>query len=646
MATKTKRILTIATLVVAVGGFAAALYLPWKRNVLRDRRADLVSEARIAVTMDEPMNALAHVDRLRSLPGALPGDSMDADVLETAAAAKARDFGRLLRLQESTPEVVLAHEEASYWMARLMAGIGNGPTAEKLIAAWKNQPGNHPDWWLFLEADQLLARGATEEAAALLESERFARRAEAGRQLRLALARYRDAAACQQHLDAAYAADPTHPETRLFRARLLEASGQAGRARVEHAAALAASPGDVLIAHEYARFCQRQGLFAEAVRVWDGLGGDTRLDFAALPALFWKNVALAPSDTIDSRLVRGPAAPLIAALEQIQRGPFPTPEWFRKFPVAENRPETWWLGLFGLLQQNRNPEALDHLEAAPAAARSWNPVLADALAVLLRWEIRQVAPRQGDLASVPPDHPSPILRSLAEWSRQGGPADRAPPALARDFLAAPMRVPSLLAAAGWGEAAVRLLPEGEPLPPAPLEHAYALAVTLRHHRGCSEVLARWPIDCALPAMKVLNAECLLLGGQKELAVGKLEELAQGNSEPAVKAAWLLATLALASDDLAKATDLLARYPALAAHPLGKSIAARVAIARGAFEDADQIYAAMDDPGEEGLAWMARRAYEAKRLDEAESLTLRLLEIHPGNLTLLKNLQRIREGRTQ
>lgn len=646
MAGKTRRILALATLAVAVGGFAVALYLPWKRNVLRDRRADLVSEARVAVNMEEPANALACVDRLRAMPGALPGDNADTDALEAAAAAGARDFGRLLRLQETAPEAILGHEEASYWMARLMAGIGNGPSAEKLISTWKNQAGRHADWWLFLEADQLLAAGAFEDAAALLESERFNRRAEAGRQLRLALARYRDAEACQRHLAAAYEADPTHPETRLFRARLLEASGEPARARLEHAAALVASPGDALIAHEYALFCQRHGQYAEATRVWDGLGGDSRLDFAALPSVFWKVVALGASDAIDSRPVRGPSASLVSALEEIQHGPYPTPDWFRKFPAAERRAESWWLGLLGLLQQGKSTDALDQIEAVPVRARAWNPVLADALAVLLRWEIRQIAPRQGDLASVAPDHPSPILRSLAEWSRRSGGEDAAPPPLVRDFLAAPMRVSSLLAAAGWGEAAVRLMPEGEPLPSAPLEHAYALAVTLRQHRGCPAVLERWPLDCTLPAMKVLNAECLLLGGQKELAVAKLEELAGGPGEPAVKAAWLLATLALASDDLEKTTAVLERYPALAAHSLGLGIAARVSIARGDFAGADRIYSAMENPGEEGLAWLARRAFEGGRLDEAESLTNRLLQIHPDNLTLLANLQRIREARSK
>lgn len=621
----------------------------WKSEVTQRRLADYIRQAEVAMNSGNPSDAIAWVTVARPLASDHPESTGRLNRIELRAAGRLRDFPRLIRMYDAdrqafqeTPEA----EEAALWTVRLLQALKRTEEAEQLGRIWRERGAMKPAWFA-AEVDGLLAANRIDEARVLLESTSFPGKDDSARQLRRALLSLLKPAEAIEWLDSAYASDPANPDVRWIRARILENAGEIARARVEYVAALVASPSNLLLRHELATFYLRQFSVADAVATWEQAPGPARLDLLALAGAFWRKVVVGGVAAEDARPIVGSLAGLTESIAALGPGQYPSREAFQAMGQPSEAEEAWWLVLLGLLQEGREEEALQHLQASRFRTRGMAPNLARELTVVLRWRLREIAPQPGDLMLNDEVAASPFSRAMLAWARRKSTDGSAPPPELAVVLGSPQVWSLMLASSGWVAAACDLLPGDSRAGSHPEWHTYALMKSLLAIHGPERALQY--ADDSAHATSVIEAskgECLLLAGQRDRAVALLESCSQAGGEAGYRACWLLAQLALAEGRADDVEVWVTRDAGLAGSRMGRELAARAQVSAGDLEAADRLYEALGDDSTEGLAWRARRAFAARDWMEAEELTLKLLERLPDQVILMKNLEAIRNARRE
>jgi hypothetical protein len=384
-----------------------------------------------------------------------------------------------------------------------------------------------------------------------------------------------------------------------------------------------------------------------AVKTWEEANGSARLDVLALNGIFWRRVAMGGEASSDKRPVIGTRAEAVRVLETMSPEQYPEPSLIQTWKGAEGSEELWWLGLLGLLQKGREQAALDALESSPYRTRGRSISLSQQLLVVLRWRLKQVAPQSGDLSDRPGETMSPFSQTLLAWSRRRVVDTPTPPRELAEVLKGNHVLAVVLTSAGWPAAACALLPAGAKAGEAPEWSVYAVARSLQTIRGSQAMLTYLSGRVTrTPALDLLNGEGLLLAGQRKEAVEILEKLSTGGGEVGYRAAWILANLALAESRFSDVEKMVTADQALVTSVAGRELVARAAVSSGRWSDADRLYQALGVVSTEGMVWQSRRAFENKQWDQAEALTLKLMELFPDQLEFAANLQRIRAARSQ
>lgn len=453
------RIAAIVLAVLALGAVAGVLGVrAWRDHVVVTQDARARAEVAALIEGGDLVGARARLLRPRrtDLPsGAAIPSAAAWERLDLRVALALRDTTRLAQLHLRSPALVAASEEASLLVVRTLifaTDAGARDRSKSLRDHWRARESQRGAW-LALDVDGLLKAGDRAGAQALLEATSLPGKEDCARLMRLALLNLGDGAKAVAFLEAAYAADPSNADLRLLRAQVLERAGQNEYAAAEYAAASAAAPRNPVLLGEWSDFLARSRVYADAARVLrDNAAHGAQPEFIQVRRLLYGRTveAEAPSASED-------AHSLAVRLRADGFWPRDQAHFVGAKLDAELREEVWWLLLLESLSERDEAAALDLLRRRPQGGARFNPELADALRIVVRWRASGRPPVSGEFRERPGFDPAkaPLLAAVRAWSQAGAaqPADvKLVEALQRDSLWS-----ELAAEAGWPEASRRLL---------------------------------------------------------------------------------------------------------------------------------------------------------------------------------------------
>ena len=631
-----RRVLLVLMLVVVAGG---AGFVVWRHGVIdlqQDRAAAMARKA-----LDEGDARLAYA-LVREWQPRAQGPERQAgwQAIEIATLARLGAVGKLWQREPSAAAAVAANEDASLLVARCAIHQHQAGRAKPLIAAWSGKS-TRPEAWLALAADAFILAGQADQARDLLEKVSFPPDRDGGRKCRLAMLQAAtDPQAAWKTLTDASRDNPRHPETRLFRGQFLEAMGRQEAASVEYLAARLAAPENPFFLDQLAEFHLRRGNPAGALEVWQqGLKAGAP-DFLWLKTAFWSRLVVPVKvDWSGIEEGSGPLCPLARAIALQPEQRF----WNERAVTAEQTkqwkglPELYWLMLLDKLQAGNDAGAWQDMQCRGLSPSSRNPGLEAAIGRLLTYRmtgslvpLNVSLPRLSDPQSAPGVFRE--LESLAD--RRADPA--APLA---EFLRSPEAIPTLVAAAGWMEAAVRLGADRAPSRQTPAWARYTMAQAVRFARGPAAALSLVAAAPADPSLTVMRGELLLATGDTRGAVAAWQSVAADATAVGRRAAWFLATLAIEQN---RPADVQAALGPHAASLLGKELLGRAALLDGRVAEATTLYSGIAGQSPEARAFLARQALAAGDTGTAARLANELAVEFPDSRAARTNMLRLGE----
>ncbi len=550
----------------------------------------------------------------------------------------------LTSLYAGDPNRILKNEVASLAVAGAFLHLRQAAAFQGVRASWKGRE-TETARWRILDADRLRLEGNVVQATEALRSVSFPGERDVPRLLRLALLAAKttplDSVA---YLDRAAAFNASGADARAFRGEVLEALDRSAEARIEHLAAVAAAPSNPIWRDHLAEFHLRQGDPDRALETWTADPAAPAWDTLRLKAAFWSRMLLPSRDsTAPSDPGTGPLGSLLGLIHALPEGRFFDQNAFEKLGdsdsrrLADERPEVFWLRLTELLARGDECEALDLLASPQPGGATLNPDLERALARILTW--RNTSPHSfvpERIRIAPPTdarvQPHPFFIELEhhaanERARRSATASDAP-ALA-EFLAGPQAFAGAFLAAGWREAALRLMGDLNATNQSPAWLTYGIAQALRHNRGCAQALGFLdPYRRDHPSFKLLAAEIQIADGRVEEGRAALHSLATKATEVGLRAARLLSIDALEQGRPGEARRLVQANPLLALDTTGQELLARAALVEGDTARAFQAYEAIADESEEARAFLAGRPPLPRGRDQVQSVTRSLLDYVP------------------
>lgn len=632
-----KRVLIVLGLIaclLAGGVFGARL---WRTRVLTRLEAQAFAQTERQLREGNFSDALAVIDGMPRSDVRFQWSRLELEALVAAGRVE-----RLSSIYSRSPNRILAHEQASQLVARVLFASRQRAEFQRLRTNWRGREVRH-DLWLLLDSDLLAQEGKPRKAEELLRSRTFAGESEALRLVRLAL--YAAPRSLQESwglLDRAFECAPRNTEVRSFRAQILESVGRSSEARVEYVAALVADPGNPLLRDQLGEFYRRQGNYDLALETWREALRRGAPDFIALKEAFWSRAIQPTADRPSQLQASGSLAPLIEFIRGIPQDRFWDAERFTKLSgrdrFARERPEVFWLRLLELLRTGREQDAAELLAENRFSANSWSPDVETALTRILRIRAHKspAVPEAVRGARPAPSHPFlKELELLAKTQTSTRGAVREGSALA-SFVNGTNAFAGAFLAVGWRQATLTL--SGSKVgPEAPAWFAYGLAQCLRVNRG-----NRAALDCLAgvgrsPELVLLRGELLLAEKQQPEGIRELETIATHDSDAGFRASWLLAQTALDASESDRARLRVNRQPRLVSSALGSELLARAALQEGNRELAEKLYATIKDQSVEAQAFLARRAFERKDWTAARRHTEALQRRMPDQLQLRENL---------
>jgi Tfp pilus assembly protein PilF len=620
----------------------------WRHHVVTKRAALAHTSIQQALTTADFVSARSALAGIAD-PQRRTAMEHEIRLAELHSALTYRDTGLMRRaLAPDGPTWIPPQllEAAELELAREAIQSRDFESYQKSAANWQAKTTMAGQWKL-LEADQLLARKLPDEAAKLLKEARLSGAEDAMRHSRLALLEAKEPWKAMAHLDEGLKADPRNADLLSFRAQIEEAAGRVEDARLDYVAAVLAERNNPLYRDILANFYLRHGDLANAAQTWRDAAQDSGLGVYALKCWFWSRVAGVP--------VKHPLPPcrqpgwseLVTALTAAPDGVF----WNDSLEAAATRvhggnprPETVWLRLLESLRLGDLKPARRQLDIGfpHEADRLW-PDLALRLRVHL-------AARDGQNPRLPlaaveppsvPDNAHPFLIGFSTWAKRTETTGSNEKFEA--WLAKPGALTGILLASGWGGAALIMGQAGQlvPDPEAPgwFDYGYAKSLLMRDGKGPAR---QWleSLPARSSAADLLLGELRLSSGAVDQGLALLQQIANGTSPLASRAAWTLALAELDRGKPAQARQITLASPGLAASVPGREILARIALAEGARAETLRIYQELGEQSADAMIFLSKEAFAAGDFEQALKWTARLARQFPEQPAFRQNLLEI------
>ena len=473
----------VVAVAVILGAPLALMIAKQRANTRRLRRAREHAEA--LLLENRPEDALRLVEAVRK-------DSLDRRTreawrrVEVSAFEQIKDVEALRDMVARASRLFARRESAALIVARAEVEEERFDAFASLRNAWRGRE-RSPEEWLPLDVDVLLRQEKNLDALDLLTANRFEGPKDCARAARYAfLKSYEDPARASTLLAEAMKTDSAHPDVHLFRARLLDAQGKPKEALQAYRDALNCAPHDPYLLDRLAEAHRRSGNHEEALLTWrEGLDPPS-VSLIWLKALFWTRVGLRLPMPWEGRTPpRGYLRPLVVFMLQLGENRFWDARAFT--PIAERQPEllsrqeTFWLRVLEALRTGADAEALTLLNLQGFGARSWDPLLENALLRIVIYRLRGFlstakSPTLDETTFPKSDHP--FFAELDEWTLHSG---ITPPEEAKRFLKSDHVFAAACLAAGWWEAGLRLLPAHDLPPDMPDWLKTAIKEALQRH---------------------------------------------------------------------------------------------------------------------------------------------------------------------
>lgn len=574
-------------------------------------------------------------------------NSQEIDWLPLAVDAllQSGDTAHLAHLYEIYPRVIANDESKALVVAGGLIANRRLEQYEKLRKEWRTKRHNEAAWFV-LDADALIVQRKKQEAIVLLESRTFPGPEDSLRLIRLAVYHAPDHLGMSwQFLEQALAKDPDNLNIRRYRAQILEIAQRPALAEHEYTLAILKSPRQPHLYDQLAQFFIRRGQLRLALDTWKKAVALPGSEIARLSVLFWSRVGLpTPVDWQSLPSIQGHLVPLINYLIALPKDRMWDDDAFERVPdhqaYLRTQQETFWLRVIQALLSKKEEAALDLLTHSLFSTQSWSPDLLKALQQILLFR------REGKLRTLE----TPTLDKEAamvyqhSFFKQLNQATLSTEPLSQDLtilLSGPYAFPAAFLAAGWFQAAMAF---GRPSvldPRLPEWVAYAYTQAIRWIEGPLPALHFANLQGSTPALSLLKAELMLATGSLDAGLLQLEPLRRQATNIGVRATYL-ATLVLMKEeryDEAKAT--LDDNPLIGQTLVGKELLARIALAQGDRQHADQIYQEIADQSIEARKYLLNKAMMEGNLSLARQLVERLLIDFPENQEFIDQWQKIR-----
>ncbi len=625
-----------------------------------------LEKARTLLNQSKPEEALAIIKEY--------GDAIDNKTemgkqwldLLIRASESTLNFSQLLVLYDYYPQAFDSHEKASMIVGEIYINTGKFKEYQNLRDSWKGRE-TTPETWFVLDADKLFLEGKRKEAIDFLNSKTFPGKADTSRLVRLALMySYDDPNKAWDYLNQAYQKDPTNPEIRSYRAKLLETYGKNNLALIEYIAAIQTDPKNVYLRDQLAEFYLRQKEYPQALMVWLESLKAPSLDEIWIKAFFWGRMVIPVNiDWHAEKIPDGRYAPLAIYLIDLKPDQYWNEKAFEQLADANTYLKTiqmtFWLRLVDALQHGDEKEAADLLKYNPFSTVSWNAELETALTRILQYrKTGRFTPEAADQVVTFEDNkttPAPaapaakekkashlLFSQLDDLANQKGEVTVSPDLEA--LLKGPEAFTAAFLASGWNEAALALhhlavLPDNYP-------SWVAVLITQAYRLNKSNELA---LKFALaqketPGLSLIIGELLIANKDLDAALERLTKLTKVEGEVGYRASWLVGLIYIDKGQYEQARTTIDAQPTLSKDMLGKEMMARIALLEGNTALADTIYNSIESTSSEAKSYLARKAFEQKDWKKARELTEQLLRDYPTNPLLQQNLTKIIEEQSK
>jgi Flp pilus assembly protein TadD len=635
-----KRILIALCLAVALIGastLGAYAYWKWQKAKQLSEWEATYNEAAQMVQSGAPAAAL---DLLNThFNPKIAGQAQQAwPPLMVQAAIDSRSYPQLESLVAKYPGVLRQNEAAALWWMRAQMHLGMYQSAEELALLWPEDKRTQPFRWRLLEADALMRLGQGDAALESLQAWQGEGSDEVNRQVRIALLSGEDTALILEALNRAFTEQPSSAELRAMSAEFLERMGAIAQARRNYVAAFLLQPENPLYGHLLANFYLRSAALPQAIETWRDSYAQTRDPRAWWQVWFWERVTRPRGEALQPEAGEWWGA-LTVALSQTPPDAFLSPNFLAEHlrpPAILDKSEAYhWLWALESIRIGDEAMALEVLRSMPTDRVELAPELRGCMTALLEWREEGTWPRGLAFGANPRDHR--FLRFLETYRPLKAPDSSEILSPMESFLASEYAVSALLMANGWMAAADRLMPG--PIPaelyssdPALNWLPFADTKTQAVLHGAPAGLIRseaYPDDLAVEGFA---GELLLLNGQVDQGLAKLERVLETPGAAGYRAAYLRALAALEQNDWPRFESIFDERKDLAASVSGQELQARAALASGRSGEAAKIYRSLGSESVEGCVYRYRLALNEADFDEARSILNTLLELAPNEAT--------------
>ena len=481
---RAKEILVMATIsVVIIGVLAVVFFLLRRAKRARDaHETRLVQRVTALLDNAQPEEAL-EIIRSRARRSSRPKQPWPD--LEVRALERLDALADLAALESKSSDAFANHESASLKVARIYVETEQWESFSRLRDSWRTRDASAGEW-VALEADALIKQDQLNAARTLLDAASFEKEKDCARLLRLALlAAPLKPDKARKLVERAHELAPERPDVHLFRARVMEQTGENESAFAGYTKALALAPRDPFIRDHLAEFYRRRGDFTRALQTWqEGLAAPS-MDFLWTKVAFWRKMAFPMR--LDWPTQQPSDSPLLALTGFIRSLP-PGRFWDepRFAALAEAHPslgarqEVFWLRLLEALRVRREDDALTWLNLSRFGQQSWHAELEVALLHIISY--RKLGFLDPQIAAAEPESPShhPLFVELHNWAT--GQFDE-PPRDTERLIQGEEAFAAALVAAGWDEAALQLRRVPLSASEYPRWYIDTLVDALRRNRG-------------------------------------------------------------------------------------------------------------------------------------------------------------------
>lgn len=568
------------------------------------------------------------------------------------------DIPQLVVLYEYYPYSFENHEKASLYVADAFILAGRGKDYQQIREEWKGKE-QLKDIWFILDADKLLLDGRRNEAIGWLKSKKLEKSHDTGRLTRLALLTVSEnPKEAWSFLNEAFNQDPSNPDIRLYRARLLESLGEKQFALSEYVAAADLAPSNLYLKDQIAEYFLRQKNYGEALNVWTKILEKPALDFIWLKAFFWNKVYA--SLKYDWKPIpQGKFQPLIEYLASLEPESFWNAKKYESIPngkqYLQTEQMTYWLRLFQALKDKDEKEALSLLTYNPFTTVSWAPNLEIALKRILQYR------KSGSIILDPSSSPiiaknskendeeklPTFFKELEKLAKEGETENNKQlPDDIKSLLSSPEVFTIALLSEGWNEAALQLHTIEVYPETFPQWAVIGMTEAFKVNKGNIKALEFATMQKQTPELSFLIGETLISEGNVEAGLDLLDKIAKENNDAGVKATLLISNLFIKQEKYDKAKEIVQANPRLFEETQGKELLARIAVLEGNSVLAEKMYKGIEDKSIEAKSFFAKKAFEERDWKRAEELTKELLKQYPNNPLLLDNLKKIEAEATK